>query len=305
MKYFASIIVITYNSSDYILETLESIEKQKFTDFEVIICDDGSSDGTVEVCQSWMSSNSHLAVKLLADGLNRGIPGNCNKGLYIAKGEWIKLIAGDDLLHPNCLSALYEEYFQSQCSLYVGRFEKFFMDDNIKVSKGLFPTEKQLAFFHLSADKQLKKLLTESFNFSPAVFIKKKLFDQYGFFDERFKLLEDLPYWIKLTECGVKFNLINSMVVWYRTNHESTVFTQENFYNKRFMDGLYEFRKMELYKRIPKSDIVFYQAELMERINYWVIIKLFNNKKNILSKFVSKAILFPTFKRFLKLITYK
>ena len=298
---FVSIIVITYNSDDYVFQTLESIKNQSCKNFEVLVCDDGSSDKTVKICETWSLENQNVSVRILADGVNRGIPGNCNKGIIASKGTWIKLIAGDDLLHKDCLLKLKEEYEKTNLSLYVGKFKTFKTVANKNKYLSTFPQNKDLSFFQKSAEQQLQRLLTDSFNFAPAVFIAKSLFEKYGLFDERFKLLEDLPYWIKLTENGIKFNLIDDLVVYYRTQHESTVFAGEKFYNVRFMKGLFEFRKEVVYKKVPKSNLIFYQAEFMERLNFWVITKIFRNKKNKLSKVVGKIILFPTFKRLLSI----
>src|SRR5690606_22852216 len=92
-----SIIVITYNSSKYVLETLESARAQTYQNIELIISDDGSKDATVQICRDWLKENSDRFVhsQLLTVEHNTGIPANCNRGVKASKGEWIKLIAGD------------------------------------------------------------------------------------------------------------------------------------------------------------------------------------------------------------------
>ena len=103
-----SIIVISYNSSKYVLETLESAKAQTYQNLELIISDDCSTDNTVKLCDTWLKDNKSrfTKTKLITVEKNLGIPKNCNRALYTAEGDWTKLIAGDDILMPNCVKAV-------------------------------------------------------------------------------------------------------------------------------------------------------------------------------------------------------
>ncbi|KAA6320476.1 putative glycosyltransferase EpsE, partial [termite gut metagenome] len=98
-----SIVVITYNSSKYVLETLESAKVQTYQNIELIVSDDCSTDDTVDVCQNWLDENKERFVRteLLIVLKNTGVSANCNRGYKVAKGEWIKGVAGDDMLFPH------------------------------------------------------------------------------------------------------------------------------------------------------------------------------------------------------------
>ena len=152
-----SIIVITYNSS-YVLETLESIKNQSYKNIELIISDDCSTDSSVSLCQRWLEKNeSHFIHALLVTNpCNQGIPANCNRGIRAAQGEWIKLIAGDDLLMPNCISD-YINTISPEIDILVGRIQCFTTDQKgNKIEKDLFPMKQNLSFFQLSPLKQHK-----------------------------------------------------------------------------------------------------------------------------------------------------
>ncbi|HYH15160.1 MAG TPA: glycosyltransferase family A protein, partial [Flavisolibacter sp.] len=98
-----SIIVITFNSEKYIAETLESIKEQTYNTIELIISDDHSNDETIEICESWLKENSDRFVRtqIVLSETNTGIAHNCNRGILASRGEWIKVIAGDDALEPD------------------------------------------------------------------------------------------------------------------------------------------------------------------------------------------------------------
>ena len=73
--------VLAYNSSTTIRETLESVAAQTYSNIELLICDDGSTDGTLEICYSWIELNKNLftRVGIVAVENNTGTPANCNR----------------------------------------------------------------------------------------------------------------------------------------------------------------------------------------------------------------------------------
>ncbi len=300
-----SIVVITYNSEKYILQTLESIKNQNYRLIEVIVSDDGSNDLTVQLCKEWFSVNEQNFVRteLLHGFKNSGIPANCNRGIIFAKGDWVKIIAGDDLLHEECLSSLFEAIaLNPSQDLFAGRFIPFYDLSGTRKLQNMLPNDSQLHFFNLSASKQFQYLLKDSFNFAPTVFIKRSVFSRFGLFEEKYLYLEDLPYWLRLTNCGLRFALINKAVVYYRTNHSSMVFSAEAFYNKKFMDCLFTFKKNEVYKHVPFRNVIFYQGELVEYLKYLVILKLLRNRKSKLTMLVNTLFNVLSIKKLLKIV---
>ena len=91
-----SIIVSTYNHKHFIEDCIKSILSQTFNDFEILITDDCSNDGAIEVLKDIETWDSRITV--LYSEKNQGISGNINRGFKRAKGEYIALIAGDDLM---------------------------------------------------------------------------------------------------------------------------------------------------------------------------------------------------------------
>ena len=100
-----SIAVVTYNSAKTILETLESIKVQTYPNLELIISDDCSTDHTVSLCREWVEKNKERfdRVELITAEKNTGVSANFNRAEAACQGEWVKPIAGDDLLMPNCI----------------------------------------------------------------------------------------------------------------------------------------------------------------------------------------------------------
>jgi GalNAc5-diNAcBac-PP-undecaprenol beta-1,3-glucosyltransferase len=101
---FFSIIIPTYNRADLIGQTLDSVRQQVFTDFELLVVDDGSKDNTAEVVRPFLADPrfSYLPKENAERGAAR------NYGLARAKGEYVLFLDSDDLFHPNHLSTLHQ-----------------------------------------------------------------------------------------------------------------------------------------------------------------------------------------------------
>ncbi len=94
-----SVCIPTYNSAQYLRETIASVLAQTFTDFELIVCDNGSTDGTCEIARSF--SDPRIQLQQLAPFA--GMAGNFNHAITLARGKYVKFLCYDDLIEPACL----------------------------------------------------------------------------------------------------------------------------------------------------------------------------------------------------------
>lgn len=213
-----SVPVITYNSAKTVIETLESIKAQTYPNIELIISDDCSTDGTVEVCNSWLLQNKDRfkRVEIVTVTHNTGVAANYNRAEDACRGEWVKGIAGDDVFTPNCIQICidYVNRHIETISLF-GRQKTFGTDeDYCKHIDDVF----DYSFFNLSPDEQLHYLIYRA-NCVPTTtyFYNLKQVRKLGIrADERLSLLEDWPRWINLLRAGVKFHFIDEVLVMYR-----------------------------------------------------------------------------------------
>lgn len=95
-----SVCIPCYNGAEFLPRTLQSVLNQTFTNFEVVIADNHSTDGTVPIIQSFADSR----IRLIRNGSNLGMIANLQKVLSCATGKYVKLLCADDLLHTECLS---------------------------------------------------------------------------------------------------------------------------------------------------------------------------------------------------------
>ena len=100
-----TVVILTYNSEEFVIETLESIKAQTYSNIELIISDDCSCDHTVDQCNEWVENNKEYFVNtlVLTVTANTGTAGNCNRALANSKGKWLKFLGADDLLSPDAI----------------------------------------------------------------------------------------------------------------------------------------------------------------------------------------------------------
>ncbi|MBQ3311752.1 glycosyltransferase family 2 protein [bacterium] len=95
-----SVITTSYNYSEYISQTIESVLAQTFSDWELIIVDDASTDNSVEIIKSFLNDKR---IKLVVHDKNKGLREAIKTGLEQAQGEWIAFLESDDTLNPDTL----------------------------------------------------------------------------------------------------------------------------------------------------------------------------------------------------------
>ncbi|MEI7982993.1 MAG: glycosyltransferase [Bacteroidota bacterium] len=221
-----TIIVVTYNSEKYVLETLESAKTQIYQNIELIVSDDCSTDNTLEICKIWINNNNgrFFRTKIITNKKNTGTSGNCNRGLKEATGDWIKFIAGDDELLPNCLI--------DNIQYLVDKPDILILTSFLNAYKNYFTLENYITtiknnseFFHpeVTAQMQNKMLLKANPVLAVTSFIRKDIFFVIDGFDEDVKLIEDLPLWLRVTQNGIRIYSFDCITVNYRVRADSVL----------------------------------------------------------------------------------
>ncbi|GAB1542691.1 glycosyltransferase [Scytonema sp. NUACC21] len=183
-----SAIVPAYNIRSYIGKALESLERQSFHDFEAIVVDDGSSDGTALEVEPYIKRDARF--KLLQKQ-NGGLSSARNFGINNARGEYIALLDGDDIYHPNKLAN------------HVARLDNGSQIGVVYSASRAIRDDGSPTFIHLSGkpvqSDPLLALLCKNFvgHGSNAVF-RRCLYDEVGEFDESLRSCEDLDFWLRV-----------------------------------------------------------------------------------------------------------
>jgi glycosyltransferase involved in cell wall biosynthesis len=185
-----SVIIPTYQSAKYIKSALESVLSQTFKDFEIIVVDGGSRDGTKEIAESF---GSKIRV-LLQSG--KGISNARNVGVAAAKGEYIAFLDSDDLWVPTKLATQLKLIKGSNSVGLVYSDASTFFEGDLEPKCGitLFDVRKP------HRGNITIQLILENFIPCSTVLIRKLCFQKIGDFDESLPLCEDHDLWLRTSK---------------------------------------------------------------------------------------------------------
>lgn len=219
-----SIPIITYNSSEYIIEGLESVKAQTYKNLELIISDDCSIDNTVELCREWLEKNKghFVRTELVTTDKNTGVAGNCNRAVRACQGEWIKMLSGDDKFLPYTIER-YVRYalMHPEASIIFGKFMFYGPDEEYtNECKRIYETN----FYpkiQLEQSKQYIEDLKCLFVPGPGLIYKKSLWEHVGGYDERYQFCEEDPFMHKIFKAGYRIYFLDEEIYGYQIRKES------------------------------------------------------------------------------------
>lgn len=166
-----TIIMATYNRAHFIVETLQSIQKQTFMDWECLIIDDGGTDCTFELIEPILDQDSRFNFIKRPNKYIKGLPGCRNYGLDLAKGDYIIFFDDDDIVHPQNLELCVHELQKNEVS-----FCRYLRDVFSGKFDYIFDFSKTYKSFYIDIN-DLEKMLKNELPFnSCAVMWKKECF---------------------------------------------------------------------------------------------------------------------------------
>lgn len=198
-----SICIPTYNGSEHLAECLASVQAQTFTDFEVVLCDDQSTDGTLDFARSLVRGDDRF--RFIQNPHRLGLVGNWNNCVKESRGEWIKFVFQDDLIRPACCEKLL-----AVCSQNRRRFgfceREFLFDDTVAEKDRLWflghqnrLAENYHGKVRVDSVQAVELLAAGPFDNlvgEPTVtLIHTSVFDEFGMFNEALIQLCDSEMW--------------------------------------------------------------------------------------------------------------
>ncbi len=192
-----SIVIPLYNKETAIVGTLDSVLAQTYTDYEVIIVNDGSTDRSKEVVELWLAENScrcGCRFRLLSKS-NGGVCSARNRGIQEAQGEYIALLDGDDQWDKDYLAEMARMITDfPKAAMWGINFAEMYEGKLIrKLSTGLPEDYRGYVEHYFEMPERISDLFCSS-----SVVIRKEVFDKVGMFDERLKYSEDIDMWYRI-----------------------------------------------------------------------------------------------------------
>lgn len=216
-----SIIIPVYNVAQYVSSCIISVLQQSYTNIEIIIVNDGSTDSSLEICQSLEKKHSRI---LVINKINGGLSTARNTGLEYSKGEYIAFVDSDDVIHPDYIKQLFFSIDDGDiCTCELAKFEK---EEEIDFSTSLhkFVTREYTG-------EQANNLLydpSKGINMAVATnkLYKKEIWQKFRFPEGR--LHEDIATVYLIYDNVAKVKFIETALYYYRI-HESSITSIRSF----------------------------------------------------------------------------
>ncbi len=189
-----SVIIPVYNRSEQVRRAIESVRQQTVAPREIIVVDDGSTDGVADAVRS-----EHPEVKILTWFDNRGVSAARNRGMAESQGQWIAFLDSDDVWLPSKLQ-VQSEWLESHSDLSICHCDEIWIRNEVRVNPGKR---------HKKRGGWIYEYCLPLCVISPsAVLIHRRVFSQVGVFDESLPVCEDYDLWLRMT-CLFEVGYVN------------------------------------------------------------------------------------------------
>jgi glycosyltransferase involved in cell wall biosynthesis len=203
-----SICIPAYKAERYLAETLESVRAQTFSDWEVIVTEDGSKDRTEEIVRHFAGSVKQTVV-YDPQAVNQGLPATRNTGISKARGECIALLDSDDVWTPEHLQQLVQKYRETNADL-VHAGSLLFDSDTGRELEVRAPSPADVTEFPIS-------LYVGRYIIQPSsVMLTRELWKRVGGFNPKFRYVEDREMWLRCARAGGRFAYTGGITCRYR-----------------------------------------------------------------------------------------
>ena len=249
-----SVLIPCYNHEKYIKDLFNSLIEQKYNNLEILICDDCSVDNSWEIINTYedILNNYFSKVVIIKNNSNEGITKTLNRLLDYANGEFIKVIASDDMLDPQYFRRVYE-VFLSNNEIDVVATNGWIVDDethfepNIKGIGEKCIIDKENSF---NNECLFEQLYNGNIFPAPGLAFRKSVYEKVGKYDEN-TIIEDWEFLLRVAHNRKNFFWIKDCLFYYRKSINSVTSQKDNNLEKRmikfFLAEIYIIDKYGLY----------------------------------------------------------
>ncbi len=216
---------VNYNNERFIIETLDSIKAQTYSNIELILIDDCSTDKSVELIIQWLKGYGK-SYKFIQHKKNLGVCAGGNAVLTKAIGKYISLIATDDIMMPEKIEAQVNILENSPEDIGAVYSDAYLIREDSSLMKGLF-IERYRCFATKPTGFIYENLIESNFLPAMSLMVKKECYNEVGFFDEDL-VFEDYDMWLRISK---KYKILYSEYISakYRIRNNSLMSVTRNW----------------------------------------------------------------------------
>lgn len=231
MKPSISVLMSVYNGEKYVKESIESVLDQSFRDFEFIIVNDGSTDRSLDIINSFKDPR----IKVINNVENKGLIFSLNKGIEYAKGKYIIRFDADDICLKDRFKEQYEYMENNTDVAMMSAYAKWFVDGKSLITKVIKSD--------IDYEKIKSKFIFENHINHSCVILRKNIIDKENYrYDKRYLHIEDYGLWLEIAK-KYKVSTLDKVLLKCRISKSSVTSTankdmrsRQNIYNIIYSD---------------------------------------------------------------------
>jgi len=256
-----SVIMPVFNEEDFVGDTIESVLNQTFGNFEFIIINDGSTDGTQDILENYARKDERITI--LTNENNMGLTRSLNRGIENSKGKYIARIDAGDICHPNRLEKQVKFLDKNRDVYIVGSYHYWINENGRIIGKYKFPTGR----------KQIKKNLFGFVSIAahPTLMIRRELFEKTGLYDISYSTSMEYELYIRTIKNGWEIVNLPEFLVYVLRREKGiseskikTIFVNQFRIRARYLSSLLNFRNFAY--TVASMFLVFVPSSSLRRI---------------------------------------
>lgn len=190
-----SVVVISYNQAHFINQMLDSLKSQTYSNWELIVADDASEDNSVDIFKNWLHENK-VSAKQIFHTKNTGLATVLNEAITLCNGEYVKFIAADDYLDPECLEKSVQCLEEKGKEYGMVHTDTFCVDEN----SNFLPDFANFNISGIVPPLEFRELLIKGNRIGAlTVLMRTNVLRETGKYNARF-LVEDYQRWLMISE---------------------------------------------------------------------------------------------------------
>lgn len=249
-------VVLSYKKFDFLYDAIYSILNQDYPCIELIISDDASGNFPKAEIEEFIKKNKKdnlVNSNIIINEKNLGTVKNFNNALKEGKGEYYICLSGDDCFYSYDVFFEVIKFFQRTGALIITTKRSVYdneMNEEIQILPSI---SDQLYLINYNQNSLYNRLCFSNFISGACTFYSKKLFEKYGYFDEEYELLEDYPYYLKLSQVKQRIYFFDYISIKYRLGGIST----SKIPNKKLTED---------FRNLIKKEILPYKNQLGKKL---------------------------------------
>lgn len=265
-KAYISVLLPVYNGGEYLKQSLQSLLNQQFTDFEILIIDDCSTDESFNYLQSILDPR----ISLFKNEQNRGLFFNLNYLVGRSKSPLIKLWAQDDIMYPQCLER-FVDFHKQYPHIGFSYSNRDIVDEQGKIKENN-RVDNTPSIISTALHSKITYYTGSIAGNIANVCISKKALETVGLFNEQMKISADFDMWVRLARHH-ETGFIREKLIQLR-DHDKQLSRDEKYYINHVKEDLEVYRYLDSYiteeqrreghKVMRKNKLVFYYTLMVK-----------------------------------------